>query len=178
MSEARARYKARRGVYDAVALPSHAEAPETPQKPVQRASRTFQMDLLDGRRKKRNPAIRTPEHREQICLMQWAALSQGAHPELALLMHIPNGEYRAKATAARLKAMGTKAGVPDLYLPVARGPWHGLWIEMKGTDRARCKPSPEQRWWIEKLQDENYQAVVCHGWEAARDALINYLQFE
>ena len=28
--------------------------------------------------------------------------------------HVPNGEYRSKATGGRLKAMGVLAGVPDL----------------------------------------------------------------
>ena len=31
-----------------------------------------QLDLLDGRRKKRPPRVRTPEHLEQVALMQWA----------------------------------------------------------------------------------------------------------
>jgi hypothetical protein len=30
--------------------------------------------------------------------------------------HVPNGEYRPKATARRLAEMGVKAGVPDLVL--------------------------------------------------------------
>ena len=37
------------------------------------------------------------------------------------VFHIPNGGSRHKAEAARLKAQGVKAGVPDLCIPVARG---------------------------------------------------------
>lgn len=30
--------------------------------------------------------------------------------------HVPNGEYRSKRTAARLKKMGVRRGVPDFHL--------------------------------------------------------------
>ena len=37
------------------------------------------------------------------------------------MFRIPNGGSRHPAEAARLKAQGVKAGVPDLCIPVARG---------------------------------------------------------
>jgi hypothetical protein len=41
-----------------------------------------QLDLLDARRTKRAPKIRVSEHREQVALMQWAALAEKRWPEL------------------------------------------------------------------------------------------------
>ena len=52
-------------------------------------------------------------------------------PELALLHHIPNGGTRDAVEAKHLKQQGVKSGVPDLCLPVPRGQYHGLYIEMK-----------------------------------------------
>lgn len=61
------------------------------------------------------------EAEEQATLFSWAAMKRGKYPELDLLFHIPNGGSRGKAEAARFKAEGVKPGVPDLFLPVARG---------------------------------------------------------
>jgi len=75
-----------------------------------------------------------PEQKEsdhQIALFQWVSYQLKRYPELELLYHIPNGGYRYKTTARRLKAEGVKAGVPDICLPVPRGGYHGLYIEMK-----------------------------------------------
>ena len=71
------------------------------------------------------------EDEEQMAVMEWAQLQMGRWPELEWLYHIPNGGKRGKIEAARFKAMGVKAGVPDLCLPVPMGRYHGLYIEMK-----------------------------------------------
>ncbi len=147
-------------------------APDAPQKPAQRNSRPTQLDLLDGRRKRRAPTVRSPEHLEQVALMQWAKLSEGRYPELRLLHAVPNGGHRHLAVAAAMKAEGVKAGVPDLDLPVARGPWHGLRIELKARGGTL---TAAQREWIDALRAEGYRAEVCVGWEAAKNLIVDYL---
>ena len=92
------------------------------------------------------------ESEEQQMLMRWASLASGANPELRLLYHVPNGGSRGKAEAGRFRAEGVKSGVPDLCLPVARGKWHGLYIELKRTKGGRV--SQAQREWLAALQRE------------------------
>ena len=116
------------------------------------------------------------EDEEQMLLIQWADWNLGKWPELALLFHIPNGGRRSAAEAGRFRAMGVKKGVPDLFLPVARGGFHGLFIEMKR--RRGGSLSPEQGDWLEALRGEGYRALRCDGWEQARDALVEYLEME
>lgn len=77
------------------------------------------------------------EAQEQMTLFSWAAMQSGKYPELNLLYHVPNGGSRHKAEAGRLRAEGVKAGVPDLCLPVARGQYHGLYIELTGLSDVR-----------------------------------------
>ena len=113
------------------------------------------------------------EGEEQARLFSWCRMHEREWPELGLLFHIPNGGSRNKAEAGRFKAEGVKAGVPDLMLPVARGGFHGLFIEMKRLDGGRVRP--EQKAWMEKLQAQGYEAVVCRGWEGASEALLRYL---
>ena len=112
------------------------------------------------------------EHQEQSLLIAWARMTEHHWPELALLHAIPVGGKRHPAVAKKLKAEGVKKGVPDLCLPVARHGYHGLYIELKVKGRY---PTKEQKWWLEQLTAQGYQAVVCHGFAQAVDVITEYL---
>lgn len=114
------------------------------------------------------------EEEEQIALFNWAQLKSATVPELALMYHIPNGGSRGKVEAARFKAAGVKAGVPDICLPVARGGKHGLYIELKRLKGG--KVSDTQTDWIASLREQGYRAEVCCGWKAAADVIEEYLK--
>ncbi|QNU68698.1 VRR-NUC domain-containing protein [Ruminiclostridium herbifermentans] len=94
-------------------------------------------------------------------------------PELDLMYHIPNGGKRDIATAKRLKAEGVKAGVPDICLPVPRGVYHGLYIELKAGEN---KTTRKQNEWLEALDNNGYFTAVCYGWEEASKVITNYLK--
>lgn len=113
------------------------------------------------------------EAQEQMTLFSWAAMQSGKYPELKLLYHVPNGGSRHKAEAGRLRAEGVKAGVPDLCLPVARGKYHGLYIELKRQRGGRA--SEFQSAWLTALSAQGYKAALCCGWESAAETIIEYL---
>lgn len=117
------------------------------------------------------------EHDEQVELFEWADAAQGEHPELCMLFAIPNGGARHPAVAAQLKAEGVKAGVPDIMLAVARGRWHGLFVELKRADRSNHATSA-QRAWMEMLRRYGYSAIVCYGATDAINAIMGYLTQE
>lgn len=112
------------------------------------------------------------EHEHQVMLMEWIRWNTRHHPCLRLMYAVPNGSFRHIGTAKRLKDEGVKAGVPDLALPVARGGYHGLYIEMK-SEKGRL--SSEQKQWIFDLNNEGYHAIVAVGWESAKNEIIDYL---
>ena len=114
------------------------------------------------------------EAQEQTTLFQWAAMMAGKWPELKLCYHIPNGGSRNPIEARHLKEQGVKAGIPDIFLPCARGGWHGLYIEMKR--RKGCRVSVEQKKMILALRDQGYRVEVCEGWEQARDIITAYME--
>ena len=116
------------------------------------------------------------EAEEQITLFEWARLQRGKYPELTLLYHVPNGGSRNKAEAGRLRAEGVKAGVPDLCLPVPRGRFHGLYIELKRRRGGRVDEL--QVAWKEELMKQGYSVALCKGWEAAAEVILNYLEGE
>lgn len=113
------------------------------------------------------------EEQEQIALMEWAKLYEPNYPQLKLLFHIPNGGKRNKREAARFKAAGVKAGVPDLFLPVASKGFNGLFIELKRTKGGTV--SPTQTRWARELQNQGYAVYICKGWLEAANTIKEYL---
>jgi hypothetical protein len=87
---------------------------------------------------------------------------------------VPNGGSRGPAEAGRFKAMGVKAGVPDVFLDVPRGGFHGLRIEMKRRKGGRV--SDDQADWLDYYNANGYRAVVCYGWDEARMEIEDYLR--
>lgn len=120
------------------------------------------------------PAQIPTEDMEQIALFDWARVNEGKWPELSRLFHVPNGGSRGPAEAGRFKAMGVKPGVPDVFLDVPRGGFHGLRIEMKR--RHGGKVSEDQTDWIDYYNSNGYRAVVCYGWDEARMEIEDYLR--
>ena len=114
------------------------------------------------------------EAQEQAWLMAWAKGNEARHPELKLLYHVPNGGSRNKIEAANLKRQGVKSGVPDLCLPVARGRYHSLYVEMKRRERSRITQT--QKEWLQELHKYGNLVVVCYGAEEAKAAILEYLK--
>ena len=113
------------------------------------------------------------EDQEQIMIFRWARLQCRVYPELAMLYAVPNGGKRAMSTAKMLKATGVKAGVPDMCLPVARGGYHGLYIELKRIRGG--KVSEDKKAWIDALRENGYMAEVCYGCDDAIRRIKEYL---
>lgn len=114
----------------------------------------------------------------QAALFCWAALpeQQARYPQFKRLLYaIPNGGERHVAVAAKMKATGTKADVPDIFLAVARGPYHGLFIELK---KVGGRASNGQVDFIKEARIEGYAAGISVGWEVARDTLIWYMNLK
>lgn len=128
-----------------------------------------QLDLFKG---ESLAMARDLEHHAQVAVINWANCNRYKHPELELIFAIPNGGHRHGLVARKLRDEGVKAGVPDLFLPVPRGRWHGLFIEIK---EGKNKTTPLQREWISNLCQQGYKVDVCYGSEQAIESLEWYL---
>ena len=116
------------------------------------------------------------ESQEQQSLFQWAKLAQGQYPELSLLHAIGNGNGRTSVIqGARMKREGVLSGVSDIFLPVSRNGYHGLYIELKVKGG---RTSPSQKWWILKTTEQGYLAKVALGWVEASEVIKGYLGSE
>lgn len=102
----------------------------------------------------------------------------GRWPELALLYSTGGGAAgaaRSRSAAGIRKAEGVMAGVPDLVLPVARWPFHGLYVEVK---QAGAYPREEQRLYLASLIDQGYAALTIDEVQEGVDLFTAYLRLE
>lgn len=113
------------------------------------------------------------EEEEQKTVISWCRIQESRWPELRLIYHVPNEGKRSKTTAAAEKAMGLKAGVPDLFLPVKTVWWPGLYVEMKALDG---KVSMEQEEFMTAVGKQGYCCCACWGADAAIGLIERYLK--
>ena len=115
-----------------------------------------------------------PEFQHQAALFAWARnpVMLALRPALRLLSSSLNGVRLTKAQAGKAKAAGMLRGEWDVKLPVARGPYIGLLIEMKA---GRNKLTKEQQEYGAQMEIERWKLAVCYDWEAAMREITTYL---
>jgi hypothetical protein len=96
-----------------------------------------------------------------MLFVQWF---KRTYPRIRILA-IPNGGQRHIAVAAKMKATGQSAGVPDLFIPE----W-SLWIEMKRQTGGVV--SPAQKDWIAYLESIGHRCIIGRGFEDAKAQIV------
>jgi hypothetical protein len=113
------------------------------------------------------------EYQEQCLVFQWASLMSVQRPELKLLNSSLNGVRLSIGQATKAKRAGMKKGYPDIFLPVPKGIFHGLFIELK--KKGGPKPTKEQFEWLNVLAEQGFDSYVCRGSQAAISTIESYL---
>lgn len=108
------------------------------------------------------------EAKEQIKLFDICKYIKGCE----FMFAVPNGGHRNYLEAVNLKRQGVRSGVPDLMLPVPKGKYHGLFIEMKF---GKNKPTKNQTEYIDYLNSVGYSAIVCYSCDEALETIKKYL---
>lgn len=113
------------------------------------------------------------EHNSQVAVVRWAMEMTAKYPELSALYAIPNAAKRSVALAVHMKAEGMRAGIPDLHLPVPKGKYCGLYIEMKyGANKC----TELQKLWHERLRRIGHRVEVCYTAVAAIKVIEEYFE--
>lgn len=141
---------------------------------AQRRKRQPSIDLFGARQK--IESITCPrEETEQILLFQWRDLSVKDIPELRWLHSSLNGVPLSPGLAAKMRRMGMTRGVVDVFLPIVRNGYAGLYIEMKRRNGVPSHLSASQKEFIAFAREQGYRAEWCKGWIPARDLILEYL---
>jgi hypothetical protein len=111
-----------------------------------------------------------PEEIAHINIVNWFNEN---FPELNEDFHHFANERRCSVVEGRkLKRMGVKKGVADFFLALPIGQYAGLWIELK-VDKGKL--SVEQSAFIHRKSERGYVAVAVWGEDAAKAAILAYL---
>ncbi len=114
------------------------------------------------------------EYMEQCAVFQWAAAQACRYPELELLAASLAGVRLTMGQAVKAKRSGMKKDMPDIHLPVARGEYHALFIELKEKKNGRVKPGQKEM--HARLNDEGNLCLVAYGQEEAIRIIREYLR--
>lgn len=115
------------------------------------------------------------EFDHQCALFEWARnpAVQAQFPGIDLMSCSLNGVHMSVAQRSKAKASGMLVGEWDVRLPVARGGFVGLAIEMKA---GKNRLTEEQIKYGARMQQERWQCAVCYRWDDARLIITNYLR--
>jgi len=122
------------------------------------------------------------EQQYQIAVVNYL---RSAYPDV-LFTIAPSGMKLSIGLAKKFKALGYKAGTPDLmvfkpYCKDNKPLYHALFIELKTPKTVWSSKgiiSEEQKDFIERLRALNYRAEVCYGSEEAFKVIDEYLKGE
>jgi hypothetical protein len=118
--------------------------------------------------KKNKGKAASSEHDLQVECLRWLRY---AHPGV-LCYAIPNGSYKTITTARAMRDEGLKAGMPDLHIPIARGGYHSLYIEMKNGKAGKL--SEAQKEVLEILRRERNKVAICRNLEEFQEEINKY----
>jgi len=121
--------------------------------------------------------MKHPESEEQKKVIQYL---QYRYPKV-LFTASPAGVKLPIITAMNLKKIGCKAGVPDLLIFEPRQGKNGLMIELKTPKSSysnKGRLSKNQIEWIDRLHNRGYEAVVCYGFDEAKNIIDSYFKLE
>lgn len=124
-------------------------------------------------RGKRNAKKTAPtEHALQVGCVRWY---RETYPQWwDLLIAIPNGGKRNIGVARKLQAEGVIAGVPDLFLAIPAGRFHGLFLELKNGKSNDT--TANQRRVMLNLSLQLYKTEVVRTHEEFVKKIQEYLQ--
>ena len=111
----------------------------------------------------------------QQAVFIWARMPMNVkkYPGLDLLEGTLNGVRLTASQAGKAKAAGMLKGVHDVRLPVARGSFIGLSVELKC---GKNKPTKEQLDYGEALKREGWKVLyVWDDWISVKNELVAYL---
>ena len=111
------------------------------------------------------------EHTEAKDFMRMVRMHEARYPALKWLAAVPNGGWRKKAVAAKLKAEGVRSGVHDYLWLYRTSDYAGLTIELKSLTGDASK---DQRAFGDFAEANGFKVVYARGWIAAWKAVCEY----
>lgn len=109
------------------------------------------------------------EEQEQICVFDWIRVNPAILP---FAFHIANERKATAHYGKKLKRLGVKSGVSDIFIAIPRATYSGLFLEMKSSTG---KLTRNQNLFLSNMAKSGYAVIVAYSATAAIDGIKNYL---
>lgn len=110
------------------------------------------------------------ENKLQTSCVKWFDLY---HPKYKLnLFSVPNEGARSPRNGARMKAMGRRAGVADMFLTIRNDKYNGLFIEFKTM---KGKQSESQKAFEIAVINSGFEYFVCQDFDSFVKKISEYV---
>ena len=111
----------------------------------------------------------------QTQVVEWSRWAYKANPSrypMLNMLHCSLNGVKLSGTQAKIaKGQGMLSGVPDLFLPVPKNGYHGLFIEMK-SEKGRV--TGNQHCVLTNADIVGYKTVICYSAKEAISAIEAY----
>lgn len=130
--------------------------------------------------------MRYLESEEQQKLFRWWYQLKGAKiiPAHYMMYRNHNTQFATMAQQGRMKAEGSKPGIPDVFLAIPKDVYGGCYIEMKSPTHKPKRISSKgglsdiQIVVIQDLKKSGYRVEVCYSALEAQNIVLDYLQLK
>ncbi len=103
-----------------------------------------------------------------IAIFDWVRLKNYHH----FILHLANERKCTPQYGAKLKRMGVRAGVSDIFITKPCQGFHGFWIEVKA---GKNKPTQSQLDFLDDRRKEGYKAEWVVGFDETVRSIESYL---
>lgn len=107
-------------------------------------------------------------HEDKVQAKLLAELTFALLPDVYVYA-IPNGGFRLKSEAVRMKSTGTKSGIADLVFIAPK--WRTYWLEMKQSETRGSRPSDEQLGFAARCKRNDHPYAIAYSVDEAMDFL-------
>ena len=120
------------------------------------------------------------ESTEQAAFVSWFNLQYKKYS--VLMWANPSGFFLSGKSArnygqiAKLKREGWQNGIPDITLAVPNSAYSGLYIEFKDVNKKESALTTDQKEKLDALSSVGYLAVMCAGFDKAKEVVNNYME--
>jgi hypothetical protein len=114
-----------------------------------------------------------PESESRIQTLMYVWFQNSYRQYGKLFIKVTNEGKRTAREGMRLKGEGLRPGVPDIFIALPRGPYAGLWIEVKRPGEA---PRANQVQMIETLTAQGYRVEVVTSLATFQELINEYLK--
>jgi hypothetical protein len=117
------------------------------------------------------------EHQIQEAIFSWFEVAVNKYPDLDLAYSTASGVRMPIGLLMKCKRLGiVKKGLPDIVIPIPKGPYHSMYIELKITKSSPSRTSAEQINYVDRLNSLGHYAIVLKGFNNTVNEIEKYLR--